>query len=254
MGPIDLPIHGLVRYEPTIALIRELGQGTVLEVGSANVGVRGYGLVEPAWEVTALDQSFDNYGQAAEGQAPSGAKLVIGDAREMPFADGEFDVVVALDLLEHVPPADRPRVLGELGRVASRRVIAGCPAGAPALETDRRLPALYRRFRHPVPGWLDEHFENGFPEPAELTEGLAPFGRVRLLGNESVGAHLFVMRLHVALHWLPPFQWLVRVLGGTLWPGRRGRPLAARVLRALRGWDRPPTYRTLAVADVTPSP
>ena len=44
VGPIDLPIHGLVRYEPTLALIRELGQGTVLEVGSANVGVRGYGL------------------------------------------------------------------------------------------------------------------------------------------------------------------------------------------------------------------
>jgi SAM-dependent methyltransferase len=244
----DLTLHGLVRYEPTLGLIRELGRGSVLEVGSANVGVRGYGLTEPNWKLTVLDRSFDNYGSA--GEPPAGCSWVLGDAREMPFDDRAFDVVVALDLLEHVPPADRARVLAELGRVAGRRVIVGCPAGGPALAADRRLPALYRGFGHPVPGWLDEHFEFGFPEPGELRDGLAPFGRVRLLGNESVRAHLLVMRLHVALHWLPPFQAFVRALSAGLRPGGAGRGVSARLLRLLRGRDRPPTYRTLAVLDV----
>jgi SAM-dependent methyltransferase len=245
----NLTIHGLVRYEPTLALIRELGGGTVLEVGSANVGVRGYGLTEPIWSLTVLDRSFDNYGQA-DGRPPEGCRFVLGDAREMPFADREFDVVVALDLLEHVPPVDRARVLAELGRVASRRVIVGCPAGAPALEVDRRLPALYRRFNLPVPEWLHEHFDNGFPEPGELSDGLERFGRVRLLGNESARAHLLLMHLHVGLHWLPPFQLFVRVLGGTLRPGAGGRGLASWVLWRLRGRDRQPNYRTIAVTDV----
>jgi SAM-dependent methyltransferase len=249
MPAIDLTLHGLVRYEPTLALIRELGRGTVLEVGSANVGIRGYGLTEPDWQLTVLDRSFDNYGQAG-GKPPPGCDFVVGDARELPFADRLFDVVVALDLLEHLPPGDRAQVLAELGRVASRRVIVGCPVGNPALEIDRRLPPLYRRFRLPVPAWLDEHFEYGFPERGELHDGLARFGHVRLLGNESTSAHLLVMRMHVALHWLPPFQLLVRALAAGLRPGGKGRWLSSRVLWRVRGGDRPPTYRTIAVVDI----
>ena len=248
----DVPIHGLVRYEPVLALIRALGGGSILEVGSANLGAHGYGLTEPNWSVTVLDQSFDNYGHAAEDVPPSGCRHVLGDAREMPFADREFDVVLALDLLEHVPAEDRQRVLAELGRVAARRVIVGCPAGQAALEADRKLPGVYGLVGHPVPGWLEEHFDNGFPEPAELRAGLEPFGEVKLLGNESAGAHVLMMRVHVVAHWLRPFKAMVGLLATPLRPGTRGRPLISRVLKVVRGFDREPTYRTIAVVDVTP--
>ncbi len=242
-----LTIHGLVRYGPTLALIRELGGGSVLEVGSANAGVRLYGLTEPDWRVTVLDRSFDNYGWA--GAPPPGNDHVEGDARAMPFADGSFDVVVALDLIEHVKPADRSEVLSELARVAARRVIVGCPAGAAAMEADRRLPALYRFFNHPAPEWLQEHFDNGFPEPRELEEGLAPFGPVTLLGNENARAHLMLMRAHVALHGLRPFAALVQLLGSGQRPGARGRSATTGLLRLIRGLDRAPAYRTIAVVD-----
>jgi methyltransferase family protein len=247
-----LPIHGLVRYEPVLALIRALGGGSVLEVGSANLGAYGYGLTEPNWSVTVLDQSFDNYGHAAESPPPSGCRKVIGDAREMPFADREFDVVLALDLIEHVLAKDRQTVLAELGRVAARRIIVGCPAGQAALEADRKLPGVYAFAGHPVPSWLEEHFENGFPEPAELRTGLEPFGDVTLLGNESARAHVLMMRVHVVAHWLRPFKAMMRLLGAPLRPGARGRPLVSTVLKVVRGFDRAPTYRTIAVVDVSP--
>jgi SAM-dependent methyltransferase len=246
---VELAIHALPRYEPVVRLVRELGGGTLLEVGSANVGIRGYGLTEPEWRITALDRSFDNYGQA-QGAPPPGCEFVVGDARQMPFADRSFDVVVALDLLEHLPPADRPPVLAEIGRVARSRAIVGCPAGAPALAADRRLPALYRRFRQPVPRWLEEHLEHGLPEPRELERDLAQFGRVRLLGNENVYAHLSVMALHVALHWTWPLRALVRALAAGVRLDGRGRRLAMHALWLLRGLDRPPAYRTIAVLDV----
>ena len=243
-----LTIHGLVRYAPTLALIRELGGGTVLEVGSANAGVRLYGLTDPEWRVTVLDRSFDNYGWV--GTPPPGDDRVEGDARAMTFADGSFDVVVALDLIEHVRPADRAQVLSELARVAARRVIVGCPAGAAAMRADRRLPALYRFFGHPTPSWLQEHLDNGFPEPGELEDGLARFGAVTLLSNENARAHLMLMRAHVALHALRPFAALVAVLGATQRPGARGRKAGAGLLRLIRGLDRPPTYRSIAVVDL----
>ena len=39
------------------------------------------------------------------------------DARELPFAAGEFDVAVGAFVLDLLPRADIPRVLGEVGRV-----------------------------------------------------------------------------------------------------------------------------------------
>jgi hypothetical protein len=38
----------------------------------------------------------------------------------MPFADGEYHVVWCNSLIEHVDPADRARVAGEIRRVAAR--------------------------------------------------------------------------------------------------------------------------------------
>lgn len=39
------------------------------------------------------------------------------DGARTPFADGRFDVVMISAVLHHVPPADRPAVYAELGRV-----------------------------------------------------------------------------------------------------------------------------------------
>lgn len=44
-----------------------------------------------------------------------GARAVVGTAESLPYADGSFDVVCALDIVEHV--TDHTRVLGELVRV-----------------------------------------------------------------------------------------------------------------------------------------
>jgi len=246
----DIAIHALLRYEPTLRLIRAVGGGgELLEVGSASSGVRGYGLTEPGWRVTVIDQSFDNYGQAS-GAGPDASTLVVGDARALPFGDRSFDVTVALDLLEHIAPDDRGAVLGELVRVTGRRLIVGCPAGAEALEADRRLAARLSRRGREAPAWLGEHLDNGLPEPSELEAALAPAGRLRLIGNESARAHERVMRAHFALGWTWPFRAAVAALRAGC---ARGSRLAARVLWLARGRDRPPVYRTIAVLDVEPN-
>jgi SAM-dependent methyltransferase len=230
----------LARHEPVLRLLGELGGGSLVDVGSGSTGLAPW--LGPEWRVTAVDSSFDDYSGAVQS-GPAGVHRVVGDARRLPFDDQAFDVAVAVDLLEHVAPHDRGVVLDELCRVARRRVVVACPAGRAALEADRRLADFYRRRKRTLPGWLEEHLANGFPEPRELAAGLARHGVVHLVGNESAATHERVMRAQA----LPGLHQAARALAWSLTNG------GARIRgsRLLRGGDRAPTYRTIAVVDLT---
>ena len=54
---------------------------------------------------------------ARAGRLPAGWSVGEGDARELPFADGEFNVVTAAYLLHTLDRSDRDRVLAEARRV-----------------------------------------------------------------------------------------------------------------------------------------
>ena len=92
-------------------------------------------------DVIAFDQDADELAGVRElfaamreaGEVPEGAEADVkeGDALAMPFADGEFDRVVAAEILEHVP-ADIAAI-EELVRVTR-------PGGTVALTVPRWLP------------------------------------------------------------------------------------------------------------------
>jgi SAM-dependent methyltransferase len=52
-----------------------------------------------------------------------------GDVRFLPFADKSFDVVICLEVLEHLEKSDGEKLLQEIERVASRQVILSTPVG-----------------------------------------------------------------------------------------------------------------------------
>ncbi|MCA1648269.1 MAG: class I SAM-dependent methyltransferase, partial [Chloroflexi bacterium] len=146
-------INHLVRFEPVLEFVSGAGHGgcTLLDVGS---GSRGIASLLPAWRTTALDASFDDYG-AGRRLSTSTPNQVVGDVRALPFADRAFDVVVAVDLLEHLPPCDRGQAVAEICRVASACAVIACPAGGEALDADRRLARRLRARGQAVPGWLE---------------------------------------------------------------------------------------------------
>jgi SAM-dependent methyltransferase len=241
-------LNQLARYGPVVSLIEESPGSTVLEVGSGHRGVTRF--LARRWQITASDVDFTDYGTAAEENGSERVERVRADVCALPFADMAFDVVVAVDVLEHVRPEQRRLALNELVRVTRRRLIVAVPSGRQALESDRRLAGFYRRLGLDVPVWLDEHLERGFPEEADLHRALAPHGRLRLLPNEWVRSHAVVGRLEALpqINLLSPFlsRHLERAVGGeTGWGARVG----AAVLRGLRAWDRRPSYRTIAVLD-----
>src|SRR6476661_6861148 len=94
-------------------------------------------------DVVAFDQDADELSRVRDmfvamadaGEVPDGAEADVkeGDALSLPSADGEFDRVVAAEILEHVP-ADI-QALGELVRVLR-------PGGTIALTVPRWLPEV----------------------------------------------------------------------------------------------------------------
>lgn len=94
---------------------------------------------------------------------------VLFDGRTLPFGDREFDAVVSLDVLEHVPPAGRQGHLDDIARVARDVVVLCCPLGGPEHEAaERDLAAWHRAATGRPHRFLEEHLHNGLPTLEEL--------------------------------------------------------------------------------------
>jgi SAM-dependent methyltransferase len=78
-------------------------------------------------EVTALDQS-DAMIEVAREQAPR-ASFVVGDAFDLPFADGAFERVFASYFYCHLVEEERERFLAEARRVAPELVVVASKPG-----------------------------------------------------------------------------------------------------------------------------
>jgi hypothetical protein len=239
-------LNQLARYSVAVPLVEVSDGETLLEVGSGSEGIARF--ASERWAVTVCDRDFTDYG--AVEVPDDGLRRIEGDVTRLPFDDREFDVVLALDLLEHLSSDLRPVALAELARVTRTRLIAGCPCGERALRADRVLARYYGLQPRAVPPWLVEHLENGFPDARVLCGALAPFGTVRMLPNERIGAHLAVSLLEGT----PYAARLALRLAARLKPGIPGANGAEslrseRWIMRLRGGDREPVYRRIAVLD-----
>jgi len=89
----------------------------VLDIGSGPgfLACEMASAVGPSGSVTGIDPSEAMLSVAGGRQAPAHVTFGLGDATDLPFADGEFDAVTSTQVYEYV--ADMPRALAEAHRV-----------------------------------------------------------------------------------------------------------------------------------------
>lgn len=147
-----------LRYYPAIRILRRHQQGKETRV--LDVGCGGGGLAH-FWDrpIVGVDVQFTT---SEIGSLPASLCPVRASATCLPFREGSFDVVVSMDMLEHLPSAERARGVGELFRVARSTVIVGCPFGDRSSAFD--LEAFQEERRRGVDFvWREDHIRHGTP-------------------------------------------------------------------------------------------
>ncbi len=136
---------------------------SVLDVG----GARGYlQLFASQYDVATLDITYEDL-----------PKTLQYDGTDIPFADHAYDVVVAVDTLEHIPQADRQHFIDELCRVAGDAVILCGPLNEPNVaDAETVLKNFIEVQLGKSDRFLDEHFLYTLPDRAAVRGILARNG------------------------------------------------------------------------------
>jgi hypothetical protein len=217
-------LNWAARYYPIVRILKAYGlydSASLLEIGSGSIGIGRFRKVpfvgcdisfpfEPAWPMTPM----------------------IASAAQLPVKDNEFDVVLASDVLEHVPPDLRKTVIDESLRVARKLVIFGFPCGELAWESDRALLEAYLQKKKTPPEWLTEHMEAKFPGP-ELFREIDGW-EIQHHDNESILFHSWLMRREMSRVFVKGSSILMRLT-----------PSLVEVI--LRRANRGPVYRKIFV-------
>ncbi|MBN2053944.1 class I SAM-dependent methyltransferase [bacterium] len=159
--------YELLERSMLLRMLPRLGACNVLEIGCGtgwwSTIMAGCGHI-----VTSIDISPAMIAAAVAKDVPK-TRFVIADARELPFASGAFDCVVAVTALEFT--GDPRRTIREMVRCVDRRhgrIVILALDGSSAINRRRmaRLDDVYRRGR--------------LPAAAELRDWLSPHGHTEM--------------------------------------------------------------------------
>lgn len=136
-------------YFYQLALVRSQAPASVLEVGPGE-GVVTDALRKDGIRVVTCD--------IAEDLKPD----IIGSIVALPCKDGEFEMTLAAEVLEHIRFEDVAVALRELGRVSTRRVVVSLPHPGWVFSLEIKLPILPRlTLLFQIPFFWQEHRFNG---------------------------------------------------------------------------------------------
>jgi len=127
-------LERFISYFYQIDLVRLLNPASVLEIGKGNGTVSDY-LKKLGLDVVTIDIDKD--------LRPDH----VGDVRNIPLKDNSFDVVVAYEVLEHLPYEDFKYALREIKRVSKKDVIISLPYRSSGIELVFKFPLIRTLFK-----------------------------------------------------------------------------------------------------------
>jgi ubiquinone/menaquinone biosynthesis C-methylase UbiE len=171
-------------FEGTLAeLFAQAAPASVLDVGCGE-GVLTHQWAEQLGErrIVGIDLDDDKLkAEWATRQRPNLEYRTI-PAENLPFADGEFDMACAIEVLEHVP--DPEHTVAEMARVADRHLLVSVPR-EPLWRMLNLARAAYLKDLGNTPGhvnhWSKRSFVRMLSQHGEVVEKRSPFPWTMLL-------------------------------------------------------------------------
>jgi 2-polyprenyl-3-methyl-5-hydroxy-6-metoxy-1,4-benzoquinol methylase len=171
-------------FEGTLAeLFGRAAPDSVLDVGC------GEGVLTQRWarelgdrRVVGIDLEDPALQREWEGRREPNLEYRIMKAERLPFADSEFDLVAAIEVLEHVP--DPEHTVAEMARVARRHLLVSVPR-EPLWRALNVARGAYLRALGNTPGHLNHWSKRSFVEllsrHGDVVEARSPFPWTMLL-------------------------------------------------------------------------
>ncbi len=165
-------------FEGTLdELLERASPSTVLDVGC------GEGVLTLKWaqrldagSVVGLDLPDPKLASEWRARERANLRFVTGRGDELPFGDQEFDLVAAIETLEHVP--DPQRTLGEMARVARAHLLVSVPR-EPLWRALNLARGAYLRDLGNTPGHVNHWSRRGFlqllAQHGEPVQARSPF-------------------------------------------------------------------------------
>jgi hypothetical protein len=154
--------------------------------------------------------------------------VVVAPGRRLPFDEGAFDAVVALEVLEHVEPEERGQLVRECLRVARDVAVISCPDGRTEVAAaERQIAGAFELLTGREHPFLSEHAARGLPPEASVRQlfdaaGIEPL----VVGNSPLDRWYAFLMLDQVLRTLergPEIAAAIYRRANTSWPGLPAR-------------------------------
>lgn len=126
-------LYRFISYFYQIDIIKECRPKKILEIGVGNKTVYNY-LKQNSYDVVSCD--FD------KSLRPD----CVADARDTPFKEKSFDLILICEVLEHIPFDQIDKALGDLHRITKRYVIVSVPYASTTISCTLRFPLVEKIF------------------------------------------------------------------------------------------------------------
>lgn len=145
-------------YEPIISAMKKLGNERQDNICDIGCGPRGGLGGHSGWRTIGVDLKFrDGFSKQFPTVIP-----VVASAFQLPFTTGSLKATVCIDVLEHLPAAQRPSLVKEAFRVTrpDGLVFIGAPCGRKVRKREQELNDIFRAHTGRDHHWLIEHLAN----------------------------------------------------------------------------------------------
>jgi 2-polyprenyl-3-methyl-5-hydroxy-6-metoxy-1,4-benzoquinol methylase len=174
----------MATFERTLQeLFERAGPGSILDVGCGE-GVLTHRWAQQVSDGRVVGIDLEDPALAAEQakrRAPN-LEYRVMKAENLPFADGEFDMASAIEVLEHVP--DPEHTVAEMARVARRWLLVSVPR-EPLWRALNLARGAYVKDLGNTPGHLNHWSKRSFmallSRHGEVVEARSPFPWTMLL-------------------------------------------------------------------------